>query len=122
MYDWREDIKKVMNRAGVAAKPTVFMIDDSQLVSESFLEDINGILNTGEVANLLNAEEMGVLQVHFLLICICNFHVLNHFLLIYMCKLHWNPSGGSDEAVSRSGCEYRIASRGVQLLHWQGPE
>ena len=66
MYDWREDIKKVMNRAGVAAKPTVFMIDDSQLVCESFLEDINGILNTGEVANLLNAEEMGVLQVHFL--------------------------------------------------------
>ena len=29
-------------------------------------------------------------QVHFLLIYICNFHVLNHFLLIYICKLHWN--------------------------------
>jgi hypothetical protein len=26
---------------------------------------------------------------HFLLIYICNFHVLNHFFLIYMCKLHW---------------------------------
>ena len=29
-------------------------------------------------------------QVHFLLIYICNFHVLNHLLLIYICKLHWN--------------------------------
>ena len=27
---------------------------------------------------------------NFLLIYICNFHVLNHFLLIYVCKLHWN--------------------------------
>ena len=28
----------------------------------------------------------------FLMIYICNFHVLNHFLLIYICKLHWNLS------------------------------
>ena len=28
-------------------------------------------------------------QVHFLIIYICNFHVLNHFLLMYICKLHW---------------------------------
>ena len=28
--------------------------------------------------------------VHFLLIYIWNFHVLNHLLLIYICKLHWN--------------------------------
>ena len=29
-------------------------------------------------------------QVHFLLVYICSFHVLNHLLLIYICKLHWN--------------------------------
>ena len=29
-------------------------------------------------------------QVHFLLICICNFHVISNLLLIYICKLHWN--------------------------------
>ena len=28
----------------------------------------------------------------FLLIYICNFHVLSHILLIYICKLHWNHS------------------------------
>jgi hypothetical protein len=26
----------------------------------------------------------------FLMIYICNFHVLNHLLLIYICKLHWS--------------------------------
>ena len=62
MIDWREDIKKMMNKAGVANKPTVFMMDDTQIVKESFLEDINGILNTGEVANLFNAEEMSAMM------------------------------------------------------------
>ncbi len=27
---------------------------------------------------------------NFLLIYICNFHVLSSLLLIYICKLHWN--------------------------------
>jgi hypothetical protein len=35
--------------------------------------------------------DMGWTQVsEFLLIYICNFHVLSHLLLIYMWKLHWN--------------------------------
>jgi hypothetical protein len=29
-------------------------------------------------------------QGNFLLIYICNFHVLNNFLMIFICKLHWN--------------------------------
>lgn len=37
-------------------------MDDTQIVKEAFLEDINGILNTGEVANLFNGEEMGALM------------------------------------------------------------
>ena len=45
----------------VCSKPTVFLLDDTQIVKESILEDINGILNTGEVANLFNNEEMGAL-------------------------------------------------------------
>ena len=30
------------------------------------------------------------LQGNFLMIHICNFHVLSNLLLIYICKLHWN--------------------------------
>ena len=62
MNEWREDIKSVMNKAGVLNKPTVFMMDDTQIVKETFLEDINGILNTGEVANLFNGEEMSAMM------------------------------------------------------------
>jgi dynein heavy chain len=62
LFDWREDIKAMMNKAGVLNKPTVFMIDDTQIVKESFLEDINGILNTGEVANLFNSEDMAMIM------------------------------------------------------------
>jgi dynein heavy chain len=61
LFEWREDIKSMMNKAGVMNKPTVFMMDDTQIVKETFLEDINGILNTGEVANLYNSEEMAVI-------------------------------------------------------------
>lgn len=51
----------MMNLAGVQNKPTVFLLDDTQIVKDTILEDINGILNTGEVANLFNNEEMGAL-------------------------------------------------------------
>lgn len=34
------------------------MFSDTQIVKESFLEDINNILNTGEVPNLMAIEDM----------------------------------------------------------------
>jgi hypothetical protein len=42
------------------------------------------------VSKLVSLSVLDISQVHFLLIYICNFHVLNHFLLINICKLHWN--------------------------------
>lgn len=38
------------NTAGVEGIPIVFLFADNQIVSESFLEDINNILNTGKQA------------------------------------------------------------------------
>lgn len=35
-------------------EPTAFTLTDSQIVDEAFLEDINNILNTGEIPNLMN--------------------------------------------------------------------
>ncbi|CAM9135038.1 unnamed protein product, partial [Choristocarpus tenellus] len=58
MIEWREDLKKVLTMAGAESRATVFLFDDTQIVQESFLEDINGILNTGEVPSLFNNEEM----------------------------------------------------------------
>ncbi|MEW5317509.1 MAG: hypothetical protein WDW38_008798 [Sanguina aurantia] len=60
--EWREDLKRVLRQAGASAIPTVFLFSDTQLKEESFLEDINNILNTGEVPNLFPKDEMVVIM------------------------------------------------------------
>ncbi|XP_048348807.1 dynein axonemal heavy chain 3 [Sphaerodactylus townsendi] len=55
--DWREDIKKVMLQSGVASKSTVFLFCDNQIKDESYVEDINMLLNTGDVPNIFAADE-----------------------------------------------------------------
>ena len=55
--EWREDLKTVLRRAGAEGQPTVFLFSDTQIKLESFLEDINNILNTGEVPNLFAKDE-----------------------------------------------------------------
>jgi dynein heavy chain len=45
---------QVLKQAGGAAQPTVFLFSDTQLKEESFLEDLNNILNTGEVGGSSN--------------------------------------------------------------------
>ncbi|XP_070269812.1 dynein axonemal heavy chain 3 [Myotis yumanensis] len=55
--DWREDLKKIMLQVGVATKRTVFLFADSQVKDESFVEDINMLLNTGDVPNIFPADE-----------------------------------------------------------------
>ena len=59
--DWREDLKRVYNLAGLENQPVVFLFDDTQIIHEAMLEDLSGILNTGEVANLLGPDEMSVM-------------------------------------------------------------
>jgi dynein heavy chain len=55
--EWKEDLKRVMLGAGLDARPTAFLYCDTQIVSESCLEDINNILNSGDVPNIYNIEE-----------------------------------------------------------------
>ena len=52
-----ENLKEIMLVAGVEGKPLAFCLVDTQIVDESFLEDVNNILNTGEVPNLFASEE-----------------------------------------------------------------
>ena len=42
----------MLKKAGVDGKNTVFLFTDTQIVYESFLEDLNNILNSGEVGAL----------------------------------------------------------------------
>jgi dynein heavy chain len=57
LQEFREDIRKLYYQAGIENKPTVFLFTDTQVVEESFLEDINNILSSGEVPNLYSTEE-----------------------------------------------------------------
>jgi len=55
---WRDDLKSFMFMAGCESQPVVFLFSDTQIVKESMLEDINNILNSGEVPNLFETEDM----------------------------------------------------------------
>lgn len=51
------DIKRLYHQAGVELKATSFLFVDTQVADESFLEDINNILSSGEVPNLYKVDE-----------------------------------------------------------------
>lgn len=55
--EWRDDLKRLLLKAGVEGKQTVFLFSDNQIKDESFVEDINMILNTGDVPNLYPPDE-----------------------------------------------------------------
>ncbi|XP_030276430.1 dynein heavy chain 1, axonemal [Sparus aurata] len=55
--EWREDIKSIMLKAGLQDKQITFLFVDTQIKSESFLEDVNNILNSGDVPNLYATDE-----------------------------------------------------------------
>ena len=54
---FREDLRSLYNMAGIENQDTVFLFTDTQIVVEEFLEDINNMLNSGEVPNLFEAED-----------------------------------------------------------------
>eukprot|EP00873_Tetraselmis_striata_P045243 jgi/Tetstr1/465507/TSEL_010176.t1 len=55
--EFREDLKSLCLLAGVQGKRVVFLFSDTQIVNESFLEDINNMLNSGEVPGLFAQDE-----------------------------------------------------------------
>uniref|UniRef100_A0A8C9YAS1 Dynein axonemal heavy chain 12 n=1 Tax=Sander lucioperca TaxID=283035 RepID=A0A8C9YAS1_SANLU len=48
--EWRDDLK-------VSFMKTVFLLTDAQIKDEAFLEDVDSVLNTGEVPNLFAIDE-----------------------------------------------------------------
>merc|ERR1719375_2166215 len=55
--EWRENVKDCLMYAGIQDKPIVFLFSDTQIVMEQMVEDINGILNSGDVPNLYGVDE-----------------------------------------------------------------
>lgn len=47
----------LLKNAGVKGQKTVFLLTDAQIKDEAFLEDVDSVLNTGEVPNLFAIDE-----------------------------------------------------------------
>ncbi|GIY27745.1 dynein heavy chain 7, axonemal [Caerostris darwini] len=57
MTEWRDDLKLILRKSTATEQHGVFLFTDSQIKEESFLEDINNLLNAGEVPNLFAPDE-----------------------------------------------------------------
>ncbi|XP_045448983.1 dynein axonemal heavy chain 3 [Melitaea cinxia] len=55
--EWRDDIRKMLMKAGIIGKPLVFLFADNQIMYEGMVEDINMLLNTGDIPNLYGMDE-----------------------------------------------------------------
>ena len=47
----------MMVKAGADGVPTVFLFNDQQIKEETFVEDINMLLNTADIPNLFPADQ-----------------------------------------------------------------
>ena len=55
--EWHEDIKTLLKKCALDDEVVQFLFGDNQIVMESFLEDINNLLNSGEIPNLFLPDE-----------------------------------------------------------------
>uniref|UniRef100_T1J4J2 AAA+ ATPase domain-containing protein n=1 Tax=Strigamia maritima TaxID=126957 RepID=T1J4J2_STRMM len=58
-----DDLKKLNYMSAVKANDTVFMITDTQIVMEDFVEDINNLLNSGEVPGMYASEDIEAVMI-----------------------------------------------------------
>ncbi|NXK27218.1 DYH3 protein, partial [Arenaria interpres] len=56
-HEWKDDVKRVMLKAGVGNNNVSFLFCDNQIKDEAFVEDINMLLNTGDVPNIFATDE-----------------------------------------------------------------
>jgi dynein heavy chain len=54
---WREQLKSVIMKAGQDGKSCVLLLPDSKIKGSFMLDDINNLLNSGDVPNLFLADE-----------------------------------------------------------------
>ena len=54
--EFHETVKSILFKAG--SGPVTFLFTDVQIVKESFLEDINNLLNSGDIPNLYEPDEI----------------------------------------------------------------
>lgn len=67
-----------MKNAGVKGQKMVFLLTDAQIKDEAFLEDVDSILNTGEVPNIFAVDEkQEIMEVRYWQM----YHICNSLLM-----------------------------------------
>ncbi|CAG9566775.1 unnamed protein product [Danaus chrysippus] len=56
--DWHDDIKLVLRESGGLNKDTTFLFTENQIKEEVFIQNLDSLLNSGEVPNLYGLDEM----------------------------------------------------------------
>lgn len=66
-------VQVLLRNAGVKGQRMVFLITDAQIKEEAFLEDVDSLLNTGEVPNLFAVDEKQEIMEVFVHYILCSF-------------------------------------------------
>ena len=61
--EWLDDLRNLYKTLGIDNKKIVFQFSDKDIKQESFIEDINNILNVGELTSLFNPEDIE--EIHY---------------------------------------------------------
>nr|CAD7398119.1 unnamed protein product [Timema cristinae] len=56
-HEWRDDLKGVLKLSGGEGKNATFLLTETQIKEEVFLQDVDSLLNSGEVPNLFAIDE-----------------------------------------------------------------
>lgn len=57
LNEWRDDLKTMLKESGGKNQSIVFLFAEGQIKEEYFFQDIDALLNAGEVPNLFTLEE-----------------------------------------------------------------
>lgn len=55
---FKEVVKGFMKDSGINGTGISFVMTDTQIIDESFIENLNNLLNTGEIPNLMLPEDV----------------------------------------------------------------
>jgi dynein heavy chain len=57
MVEFKGDLKKTLLKCGLKEQAQVFLLTDTQIVTEQFVEAVNGLLSSGDVPNIYDVED-----------------------------------------------------------------